>query len=166
VDSRYPSGPFFIHAETSVCDRVRILTELAEEGARDSRVVAFAREAASGSSGAQAAANVLARVQALPYVDEPPGEEWFQPAAYTLAHGGDCDDLVVLFVAAMRVLSVPATVYWITQTGQRLNHVTAQVYLSGRWLWAETTIPGARLGESPYEAARRLGTGDRTGVMG
>ena len=37
------------------------------------------------------------------------------------------------------------------------NHVTVVAVLGGARAWAEPAIPGARLGESPYAAAVRLG---------
>jgi transglutaminase-like putative cysteine protease len=110
-----------------------------------------------GACDLDAAACALAAAQAVPYVPDPPGE-WFQPVAYTLAHGGDCEDLAALVVALARALGLPARVVWMEEDPRLpLNHVSAQIFARGVWLWAEATVPGARLGEEPHAAVARTG---------
>jgi hypothetical protein len=93
---------------------------------------------------------------------------------------GDCEDMAVVFAAI--ALAVPhvggpqmgGEVEWMPQDGLPQNHVTsiatapASIYanqltqaastLPSGWAWAETTIPGARIGEHPYAALARVGT--------
>lgn len=99
---------------------------------------------------------MLAAVQRVRYVPDPPGNaDKICDALTTLREGGDCEDLAALVVGAARALGVPARLVWIAQGGP-LDHVVAEVYLDGRWQWAEATIAGAQVGEHPYEAAARL----------
>lgn len=76
---------------------------------------------------------------------------------------GDCEDLTILYIAMARALGFRANALWIQQDGAFQNHVAAAVYVptqfspSGAPLWAETTIPGARVGEHPYIVVERLG---------
>ncbi len=184
VASRYPLEPFRIPDETPVCDRVRIMNEMADEsvqyesvqklaGMVRERAAAlyklFLQAAKSDKNIAHAcvtqnchqrmlALEALRAVQSLPYVPDRDGQEWFQSADYTLRHGGDCDDLVIALVALDRALGLRAEPYWITQHGQDINHVTSRVAIDGQWLWSEPSIRGAMLGESPYEAAQRTGS--------
>lgn len=171
MPSRYPNRPFRIDPRTSVCDRLRILEALAAEGTQDPlvRQMAWRIEARARVAGPQLpvrrgdwwkrvlALEALAAVQSLPFRPDPGRLEWFQPAGYTARFGGDCEDLVVLFVSLCRLLGLRAQVEWINQPGKPLNHVTSRVFLEGGWWWAESSIRGAMLGESPYEAAERLG---------
>lgn len=102
------------------------------------------------------AARLLARVQRLPFRYDPAGE-WVQTAGETLATGGDCEDLSALFAWLAKRAGLTTQIVWISQPSALRDHVCAAVLLDGVWWWAEPTIPGARLGESPYDAARRLG---------
>lgn len=97
----------------------------------------------------------LRQAQSYTYRPDPPGE-WFQTGIETLAVGGDCEDLSVVFVALARLLGLRAELVWITQPHQALNHVTADVLPSGRPLWADASIRGAMVGESPYDAIHRV----------
>lgn len=103
----------------------------------------------------------------FPYHDDPPGEEWYQGVYWTMAMGGDCEDLAVVLVALMLAADIQARVIWQDQPGQALNHVTAQVLMPDgihTWYWADPTVKGARLGEEPHEAAKRLGQLDKLGL--
>lgn len=105
-------------------------------------------------------------------------EDFYQPVCLTLRPvpgnpispltglpkgAGDCEDTSVLFAAL--ALAVPlvsgipmgAHVQWLDQPGDPQNHVAASVTLPTGALWVETTLPGARIGEHPYAALRRLG---------
>lgn len=103
------------------------------------------------------AACALATVQALPYRDDPPGVDEVQSADVTAVEGGDCEDLAALLVVLWEILGVRGRVVWLSQPGAVQDHVTAQAFVAGGWAWGEPTIEGARLGESPYQAAARLG---------
>lgn len=113
----------------------------------------------AGAEGRARAA--LLAVQSLPYVVDPIGE-WLARGSYTAAHGGDCLRLAPLLVAVAECAGVPGEVLWLAQPSALQDHVTARLRPDGAWLWAETTIRGARLGESPYDAADRMH--DRGGV--
>jgi len=181
--SRYPSAPFRVDDTTPICDRIALTNGLASEGEDDPELqalarVVFARAGALAAVLAGAAprdpllgsvvraqqwfARLLAlealrAVQSLPYVPCPVGVDCYQPVAYTLAHGGECKALVATLLALERVLGLRADPYWITQKGQDINHMTSFVWLDGQELWSDPSIRGAMLGESPYQATRRLG---------
>lgn len=92
---------------------------------------------------------------------------------------GDCEDSSVLFAAfvwaAGAMLGRPyrGRVEWLPQPGKPQNHVPALACPSQRashdvesslavgCVWAETTLPGARIGEHPYAALARLGNAER-----
>lgn len=157
-----------ISLTTSPQRRLRILNEIAEEGRPYAQVWAMnvlARQGVPPSSARHVAQAILRAVQYdLLYKDDPPGKEVFTSVAETILAGGDCEDLSVVLVSALRALGIRARVVWITQEGRSLNHVTAQVSFSdpsvpdnlAEWLWAEPSIRGAELGENPYAAAARL----------
>lgn len=113
---------------------------------------AYAGPVASEAVRAQAA---LRFAQRAGYIADPPGE-WFQPIDWTIRYGGDCEDLASLFVALARAMGVRARICWIDIPAAEFNHVSAQVWLDGRWQWAEASVCGAHLGEAPMDAARRL----------
>lgn len=161
--------PVRVPDSTPVCDRVGLLNGIADAGTRYGSAVSLAWRMADavGHVPSERRAEVLAdlglrAVQSLPYVPDPEGQEWVQGVDYTFAHGGDCKDLSAALAAVYRTLGLRAEVYWITQTGRPLNHVTVRVFLGGQWRWAEPSIRGARLGESPYDALRRMGHGTST----
>lgn len=70
---------------------------------------------------------------------------------------GDCEDMVVLYVAMARSVGMGAHVIWVSQPDQPSSHVAASLVVDGIPEWVETTIPGALIGEAPYVAAERLG---------
>jgi hypothetical protein len=97
---------------------------------------------------------------------------------------GDCEDTAELEAAldlAVPLLGGPSmagAVEWMPQDGLPQNHVTSIVIAPSPvfwnqatnggpsawspWAWAETTIPGARIGEHPYSALARLGNHNRS----
>jgi transglutaminase-like putative cysteine protease len=192
MPSRYPSKPWRVSLYTTACDRVVTLEDVANDALRSypqvrqaaagavagaSRAIAAAGRIASLSpeeARAAVAAALLLWTQRRGYKPDPAGEEWFQPVPWTIARGGDCEDLSTLFVTLARAAGLRAQLVWIDQPSHALNHVTAQVYLgdyarrfgsSDGWAWAETSVLGARLGENPYHAAERLGQGENLGVQ-
>jgi len=90
------------------------------------------------------------------YQRDQPGE-WFQSVRYTVVHGGDCEDLSALFVSLAWLLGLDADLIWLEQPDRPLDHVAAKVLVGGAWLWADASVCGARVGESPYAAMDRLG---------
>lgn len=77
---------------------------------------------------------------------------------------GDCEDLAVLFSAWARSLGLDARPVWLDQPGRRQNHVATVVcgadlavkIAPNGCAWVETTLPGAYVGEHPWDAAGRL----------
>lgn len=98
---------------------------------------------------------LLARVQALPYRQDP-GGEWINTSAETATVGGDCEDKAALLAVLCVCAGVPARLLWAYQRRRVQDHVSCQVELDGVWLWAEPTLEGAELGESPWVAVERL----------
>lgn len=180
-----PTAPFCIPDEKHPCDRVGLLDALASDGARDPAVraaaatiqaTATARCAALGTAAGRDATlakalrvqNGCSRIlaseafryaQSVPYVPNLNGRDCYQPASWTLVHGGECKALSVLFIALCCVVGLEAEPYWITQTGASLNHVFARVWIDGVWFWADPSLRQAQLGESPYEVLERTGSG-------
>lgn len=85
---------------------------------------------------------------------------------------GDCEDTSVLYAAlAMAVplvsgIPMSGEVQWLDQPDNPQNHVAASVTLPSGAAWVETTLPGARVGEHPYAALRRLGNAHATRLTG
>ncbi len=162
-----PYSPYRIPDTMPIEERLAVLRQsILEDGDRQS-VRTLARQAyamAKDVSPRTLAAAALARVQRLPYRPDPPGE-WFQSPAYTALYGGDCEDLATLYVAVCALLGLDARLVWITQKNQALNHVTAVVVWDPAWPgvleapgweWSDASMLGARLGENPYDAVKRL----------
>jgi len=112
--------------------------------------------------------------QDVGYVPDPDGE-WYQGVRYTLEHGGDCEDMAVLFVAMAACVDIQAKLIWLEQPKARLNHVTTKVLVNdpgglfrkssgdSQWMWAEPTIRKAKVGQHPYDAAKWHGSANRLG---
>ena len=160
---------FCLDPTTPVCDRVNGMNAAADAAASDPAVRAAAQRVRDrvalllptapvpGASERLLALEALRLVHGLPYVAEKSGLDCYQPPGYTLAHGGECKALSTLYVALARLLGLRAEVLWIDQEGAPLNHVVAVVFVAGQPTWAECSVSGAMLGESPYEAIERLG---------
>ena len=137
--------------------RVALLEQLARDAMENEGVRAMAALVDRAAPAFERAERVLGLVHRVPYRADPVGQEVFQEVTETLAHGGDCEDLAVLFVAIARSVGLEARVVWLDQQihGSALNHVFARVSVDGRWLDAECSIAGALLGEPPALAAQR-----------
>ena len=169
---RYPYEPWRISDFTPVEQRLALMTDIALEAQSFPSVQALAYQARSIACAKRAvcagpatredtlilAAAALQVVQSLFYRLDHVGEEWFQSADYTIVNGGDCEDLGVMLVAINNLLGLQSRLVWVFQPGHPLNHLSAQLYLDGVWLWEDPSIRGARLGEHPYAALERLGT--------
>lgn len=105
------------------------------------------------------AAECLNAVQHLEYHQHPDdgtGSDLFQRVDYTIAYGGNCEDLGSVLVALYTHLRFRSIVLWIPQRDKPLNHVSVVVRVRGRWGWADPTVGGATLTESAYQAIKRL----------
>jgi len=185
-------APYQVSDMLSPQERVDILTAMAIAGSRSRDVCAAASSAVSkymkqpvvSDPAVKQEAQVNALLEFLQkdvgYVDDPEGE-WYQGPLYTLAHGGDCEDLASLLLSMCDCLGIASRLVWMEQPKSKLNHVTAQVLLSPsggvqknlhwewwanqakneNWRWAETTISSARVGMHPYDAANRYGNANR-----
>lgn len=99
----------------------------------------------------------LAAVQRCGYHADPEGEDQYQEVEYTLAHGGDCEDLAAALVALLRLGGIRARLRWCDNPPPApQNHVTARAWLASDWLWADASVAGALLGEDPNDAVARL----------
>lgn len=99
-------------------------------------------------------------MQALPYAPDPPGsvDVVETDVGVVLRGGGDCEERAMLLVALCSADGIGGELAWLTQEGAPLDHVSALVWLGGdAAVWADATVPGARLGEHPRAAARRTG---------
>lgn len=187
---------WIVDNSTPPSERVRILDEIAAQASRNPLIVALAQDVASRipmpdgphDHAAMLAQGVLDLLPSLvEYRPDPNGYEVFQTVEWTFGGGadgslgtevspitgkpkgvGDCEDLATAYAALMLALGVPSRVKWWDQPSAQLNHVSALVQLQpgGQWLPAETTIPGARLGEDPYQALARSRSGLESRVFG
>lgn len=175
--------------------RLDVLMRLAAAGAADSRVkilgagltamlVARLGRVPTREEAAQWLCDAVHLL--VDYTPDPAGEEVFQTVLWTLGGEcgrsvspianarkgcGDCEDLASLLVALCMVVGLRARVVWMEQPGSPLNHVSVQVCVDPSrgddcWLWLDATLPGARLGENPYDALARLGPDFRSRVYG
>lgn len=143
---------------------VKLLDALAWEDSKDTAlwVLAHDLEMKARALGVSVPGFLLAWVQKnVRYIDE--DIETFIGWRETLARGGDCDDLAKLLVAMLRALKRKAR---LATLGNPPIHVAAQVWELRGWQWLEATVPGARVGEHPREACRRLGLPIRQDLAG
>lgn len=110
--------------------------------------------------------------RACPYRRDPAGEDWHQDTATTLREGGDCEDLATALAALLRLgayfygLKLKTRLVWTRRAGGQ-DHVVLQVRVGDGhdtgddpddgWEWLDPSLVGARRGEQPEAAARRLG---------
>ncbi len=166
-----PAHKVCVHNTTPVCERIDLLQEFAVRGSTAPvirelayKVDAFVRPIAERATRRQGdwypwllAQQALHEVHKLPYVADPPEQDCYRNVELTYRQGGECKALNVFLVALLLRLGVRAEVVWIDQPGRPLNHVASLAWLDGQPLWADGSIAGARLGESPYEALQRTG---------
>jgi hypothetical protein len=141
--------------------RIEYLMRLVQDGLSDGEVCRSAKILSDSVTSEyrrerQIAEKILHFVQNMvKYTPDRGVEEWYQGAVYTLAHGGDCEDLSVLICALAKCAGLQSDVVWIDQPGARLNHVVARIFVDGVPLWADGSIKTAYLGEHPHDAVRR-----------
>lgn len=81
----------------------------------------------------------------------------YTPPLMTWARGaGDCKSSATLLAALAEGVGCPSRLVAMGHDPSDPSHVCCQLKPLGAWLWAETTIPGAMLGEHPVDAALRL----------
>jgi transglutaminase-like putative cysteine protease len=147
--------------------RLAWLEELADRGALDPEIRAFAARAHDTLAELRAtdpAARMLTAVHSLVTIGHyelwPDACDLYQtPRTTFLTLRGDCKAWSSLFVAMCRATGVRARCEWLPQPGEDWDHVSAVVLTATGWQWAEPSIAGARIGEHPYAAAKRLRTG-------
>lgn len=82
----------------------------------------------------------------LLFTPDPFGTELLQTPGATLQLGiGDCDDLTTLLLALARAVGIRARPVG-QGSGGRFSHVAPQLYIGGRWAWADPSLQDARLG--------------------
>ena len=141
--------------------RLAAFERIARAGAAHPDVRRAAARCSRGTLRARAEA-VAALVQALPYVDDPPGTvDVVRAPCETLSVGGDCDCRATLAAALCELAGVPWRLAWIVQPDDPLDHVLLQVHVGRGWEWLDVTVPGARVGEHPRDAVARVGFGGR-----
>lgn len=85
------------------------------------------------------------------------GSETRAPLHVWARGAGSCADAAPLLACMAESIGIPARLVY--QIGAKLDHLAVKLCVDGRWLWAEPTIRGAELGESPAAAAARLASG-------
>lgn len=151
---------FVVPGNATPADRVAWIERAIADPSTARAIAPVVRSIRSSSVGSRAiAAAALAYVQGVRFVVEAPGVDVYQTPAETIAaNTGDCEDLVALFVAIARAAGVPAWPVFVAQSWAPWDHFAAAVRVEQRTEWAEPSVPGAYLGESPQNAARRLGS--------
>src|SRR6266852_2295603 len=101
---------------------------------------------------------------AVKFLREP--GEIFQRGRYTAKRGfGDCDCQTILLGGLGKAAGLKCRVMPFGVKKGDPRHVCMQFHHDGGWNFAETTV-AAKYGEHPIAAAKRLGLGDRTDILG
>jgi transglutaminase-like putative cysteine protease len=91
-------------------------------------------------------------------VDDPPGIEWIQSPAVTLANPlGDCDDKCTLLASMLHVVGIrKCFVVSSTHPAMRgaFDHVYLRAEVGGSWLACDPKVPHAPVGWEYREAVR------------
>jgi hypothetical protein len=92
-------------------------------------------------------------VDNIKYLHDPPGVETLVAPWLMLEHrGGDCDDHVMLFAAVCEAAGLPArfaTIKADPSSPSEYSHVFSQVFLEGKWVTSDTTMPQHPFGWDP-----------------
>jgi len=165
------TGPFIVPRDAGVEQRLVWLDQIVREAASDPKMKAAAQRVLAEAHRTAVhtptyrgqwferivALEALRLAHSVPYVAGPPGDDEFAPASWTLEHGGDCDRLGSMLAGLVCLCGLLSRVDWLTQPQQSLDHVAVEIALDKRWYWAEPSVRGAVLGETPYEAVARQG---------
>ncbi|MFH1226836.1 MAG: transglutaminase-like domain-containing protein [Planctomycetota bacterium] len=86
--------------------------------------------------------------KSIAYMPDPAGVEMIQDPFYTIARGaGDCDDHTVLLAALAQAVGFSVRFKTIgTRNRDEFNHVFPEIFVSGKWLSADTTESKSYLG--------------------
>ena len=171
-------------------DREEMLNALADEGANTKTIRNIARSAIGKlavelkrePTDLELSQRLLDTVhQLVQYGDDPADGEQYSRVVTTLMPvdgmeispitglpkgRGDCDDMAVLFSSMCRAAAMHSDVIWVDQRGAAFNHIAAVMCASSgdRCYWVETTLPGARVGETTQAALERLRTRGRKDI--
>lgn len=110
------------------------------------------RIAPLGYSAELRARRLLEAVQAVTRY-ELDGSPSRSPLATWARGSGSCADAAPLLACLAEAIGLRAELVY--QIGPTMDHLTCKIKVGDRWLWAEPTIQGAELGESPAAAAMR-----------
>lgn len=154
-------GPYAIDDNTPECDRRALIEREALYGIRDAMV--FFPDT-SKMSEVNAAKVILFCVQQLPFIENPLDKDIYIPVKDTVRMGGDCKAKTALLLSGLWSRGIRAQALWVNQNGFPINHVFAALTFDppeisdedASWILADASIRGALLGESPYDAAKRL----------
>jgi hypothetical protein len=164
----------YLELEGGGQEKTRLLTELALHGAQFEPLVRDTAIALVRGLPNQDHRGRLRRLHefvrdSVPYHREP--VEMLHPATYTILHGGDCDDHTIALGALAWSLRYPFRIEAVGDPANPYHYTIALGYPPGelpggdgdtRWLYAETTVPGALLGEWVHNAVARTGNAGGT----
>lgn len=161
IDQPLEDGTVAQHIECeSHKAKVRLLAALADFDARDPAQVAELRTLAEGIFAGRPLTPRQRAAELLSYTQQNVRQteetvETFTPAWRTYkARAGDCDDQSRALAALMQVSGLRTSMGTL---GDPPTHVAPKVWIDGAWLWADSSVPGSRLGEHPRAAVKRLG---------
>lgn len=161
IDQPMEDGTFAQHIQCeSHKAKVRLLAALAHFDAHDPAQVAELRTLAEGIFAGRPLNPRQRAAELLSYTQQNVKQtletvETFTPAWRTYkARAGDCDDQSRALAALMQVSGLRTSMGTL---GDPPTHVAPKVWIDGDWLWADSSVPGSRLGEHPRAAVKRLG---------
>lgn len=139
------------------------MSQFARDGARDWRLIQFAREIAlprvpDRDQVGQAAAVLDWVGNNVCYVFDPMGVELVQEPLLTLREGaGDCDDMTCLTASLWGALGIDAALQAVaTAAPSAFDHVYGFAGIGDRWYAGDSTVRGATLGWEPPHLAKMI----------
>ena len=101
---------------------------------------------------------VYDRIKSLPFRPDPVDLETVQRPFYTMNQtglGGDCDDKAVCLAAYCNLQSIPYKFVALRRPDKKeLHHVACEVYINGKWIFADPTYGFNTFGREPVYAER------------
>lgn len=159
-------GPWTVPPNVTPRERFAAIVALATREARTPFVLDLAARIAAAVDRGRGegpardfdrAAAALAVVQNAPTIPDPAGVDLYKPVAAALTEGEDCDGKALALCALLLALGVRPELMLLPQDDCPEDHLYVAAWIGGERLDMEPTINGARLGESPRDAAMRLG---------